>query len=78
MDAAYTAFVNVLGYTSCVIPVTTADKTIDSADLGYAPTDDFDRKVYESCRMPCQHNPSCARSGLMLMSIPMLTLIRAR
>ncbi|KAI9818939.1 MAG: Acetamidase [Pycnora praestabilis] len=43
----YSTFVNVLDYTSCVIPVTTADKAIDIVDEGYKPINEQDQKIYE-------------------------------
>ncbi|KAF2194009.1 amidase [Zopfia rhizophila CBS 207.26] len=44
----YSGFVNVLDYTSVVVPVTNVDKGVDKVDVGYAPIDDVDKRVYES------------------------------
>ncbi|ORY10927.1 amidase signature domain-containing protein [Clohesyomyces aquaticus] len=44
----YSTFVNVLDYTSVVVPVTMVDKWVDRRDEGYRPIDDTDKKVYES------------------------------
>lgn len=46
----YSTFVNVLDYTSVVIPVTNVDKSIDKQDVGYTPIDDLDKGVHESCK----------------------------
>jgi amidase len=47
----YSTWVNVLDYTSVVVPVTNVDKSVDKVDEGYTPIDDIDRKVYESCKL---------------------------
>ncbi|OCK98416.1 amidase [Cenococcum geophilum 1.58] len=44
----YSMFVNLLDYTSVVVPVTTVDKELDKVDIGYKPLDDIDKAVYES------------------------------
>jgi amidase len=46
----YSTFVNVLDYTSVVVPVTNADKNVDKVDEGYSPISDADKKVFESCK----------------------------
>jgi amidase len=46
----YTAYVNVLDYTSVVVPVMNVDKSIDKVDEEYSPIDDLDRAVHESCK----------------------------
>lgn len=45
----YSCFVNLLDYTSSVIPVTTADKTLDPVDSGYVPLSELDKKIQETC-----------------------------
>lgn len=47
----YTPFANVLDYTSCAIPVTTADKSVDVYPEGekYEPVNDMDKLVHEEC-----------------------------
>ncbi|KAF2263108.1 amidase [Lojkania enalia] len=44
----YSTWVNMLDYTSVVVPVTNVDKAIDKADADYKPVDDRDKNVYES------------------------------
>ncbi|OCL03701.1 amidase [Glonium stellatum] len=44
----YSMFVNLLDYTSVVVPVTVVDKEVDQADVGYEPLDEIDKAVYES------------------------------
>ncbi|KAF2117414.1 amidase signature domain-containing protein [Lophiotrema nucula] len=44
----YSTWVNVLDYTSVVVPVTNVDKSVDKADEGYTPLDDRDKEIYES------------------------------
>jgi amidase len=46
----YSTFVNGLDYTSCVIPVTTADKAVDKVYEGYQPLNEPDKTVYEDCK----------------------------
>ena len=45
----YSVYVNLLDYTSVVVPVTTVDKGVDKVDEGYKPLDETDKEVYESC-----------------------------
>ncbi|KAF2785897.1 amidase [Melanomma pulvis-pyrius CBS 109.77] len=44
----YSTFVNVLDYTSVVVPVTTVDKHIDEVDVGYESLSEMDKRVHES------------------------------
>ncbi|KAL8650323.1 MAG: hypothetical protein Q9226_005196 [Calogaya cf. arnoldii] len=44
----YSSIVNVLDYTSCTLPVTTVDKSIDVLDPSFKPVDDFDKKVMDT------------------------------
>lgn len=46
----YSNFPNVLDYTTMVIPVTTADKTIDVFDDDYKPLNDVDKKNWLACK----------------------------
>lgn len=46
----YSSIINVLDYTSCVIPVTKADKSIDVVDKNFTPMSDMDRDVASSCK----------------------------
>jgi amidase len=46
----YSTFVNVLDYTSVVVPVTNVDKNVDKKDEGYSPIDDQDKQVQEDCK----------------------------
>ena len=41
--------VNVLDYSATVLPVTTADKSIDLVDEEHQPLSDLDARVLESC-----------------------------
>ncbi|MCJ1402542.1 Acetamidase [Xylographa trunciseda] len=45
----YSTFVNLLDYTSCVIPVTTADQSTDVLDKDFKPLSDEDRSVMDLC-----------------------------
>ena len=45
----YSTFVNLLDYTSCVIPVTTADQNTDVMDKEFEPLSDEDRAVADLC-----------------------------
>ena len=44
----YSTIVNLLDYTSCVVPVTTADKEVDVLK-DFKPLSDEDKKVSEDC-----------------------------
>ncbi|KAJ9626890.1 hypothetical protein H2203_003346 [Taxawa tesnikishii (nom. ined.)] len=44
----YSTFVNVLDYTSTVVPVTNVDKNVDKADADFKPIDDTDKQTQES------------------------------
>ena len=46
----YSTFVNLLDYTSCVFPVTTADKNIDVMDEDFRPLSDEDKEVAAGCK----------------------------
>ena len=45
----YSTFVNLLDYTSCVFPVTTADKNVDVMDKDFRPLSDEDKEVAAGC-----------------------------
>lgn len=45
----YTTWVNLLDYTSVVVPVTTVDKNIDTADPAFQPLSDTDQKTHDLC-----------------------------
>jgi amidase len=55
----YSTFVNVLDYTSVVVPVTNVDKAVDKKVEGYQPIDKRDKGVQDSCKYK-QHD---AKSG---------------
>ncbi len=42
-------FVNLLDYSTGVVPVTTADKTIDVVDKDYIPLNEQDEILYKAC-----------------------------
>lgn len=44
------AWVNLLDYSTGVLPVTLADKNIDVVDAGYIPMNAADEKVYRGCK----------------------------
>jgi amidase len=46
----YSTWVNVLDYTSVVVPVTNVDKSVDVRDEGYKAIDDKDKKIQDDCR----------------------------
>lgn len=46
----YSSIINLLDYTSCAIPVTKADKSIDVVEKDFAPMSDMDRDVAGSCK----------------------------
>ena len=49
----YSTIINTLDYTSCVIPVTTADKSIDVLEKEFKAANEQDKEVSESCK--CHH-----------------------
>ncbi|KAI4162301.1 MAG: hypothetical protein LQ342_004015 [Letrouitia transgressa] len=46
----YSMIVNLLDYSACTLPVTTADQEVDVADEGFEPVSDLDKKVAEYCK----------------------------
>lgn len=46
----YSTFVNLLDYTSCVIPVTTVDEKVDVIDQNFKPASEQDQKVWDDCK----------------------------
>jgi amidase len=46
----YASAINLLDFTSVVVPVTFADKNIDKKQEGYKPLNDMDRTVQEECK----------------------------
>lgn len=44
----YTTWVNLLDYTSVVVPVLRADKTVDKVDTDFKPLNEIDKMCYES------------------------------
>lgn len=49
----YTSFVNVLDYTSAVIPVTNADKAVHRIDVPVKYLSDTDEQVQSECNSTC-------------------------
>jgi len=47
---AYTESINLMDYSAAVIPVTKADKLIDTFDDDYEPLNDVDRKNWKACK----------------------------
>ncbi|PKS13397.1 hypothetical protein jhhlp_000168 [Lomentospora prolificans] len=48
----YATAINVLDFTSVVVPVTLADKTIDTKPEGFTPLTDMDALVHSECKSP--------------------------
>ena len=48
--AAYTECINLMDYSVAVIPVTKADKSIDTFDEDYNPLNEVDQKNWEACK----------------------------
>jgi amidase len=46
----YTTWVNLLDYTSVVVPITTVDKALDPKDADYKPLNPEDKVCAESCK----------------------------
>lgn len=47
----YSVFVNVLDYTSVVVPVTTVDKNVDKKNEGFSAIDETDKTTQETCEL---------------------------
>ena len=60
---AYTESINLMDYSVVVIPVTSANKSIDRADEGSQPLNDLDAKNWAACKYnhfrKCQAHASC-------------------
>ena len=48
--SGYTTIVNLLDYTACTLPVTTADKSIDIIDPDNKPLSERDERVMKTCK----------------------------
>jgi amidase len=48
----YTTWVNLLDYTSVVVPITNVDKSLDPKDTDYKSLNKEDQVCYESCKFP--------------------------
>jgi hypothetical protein len=48
--SGYTTIVNLLDYTACTLPVTTADKSIDVVDPDFRPLSKLDERVVRTCK----------------------------
>ena len=48
----YTTICNVLDYTSCTVPVTCADKSIDVVQKDFNPFSNLDREIMDTCKDP--------------------------
>lgn len=55
----YSVWVNVLDYTSVVIPVTNVDKSVDKKDDGFKAVDEKDQDVQDACKCPYQSFIGC-------------------
>ena len=63
----YSTWVNCLDYTSCVIPVTQVDKTVDKPYESFQPLNDVDKGIHEDCK----HHASKRKSGHSLILLQM-------
>ena len=48
----YSSVINLLDFTSVVVPVTFADKKLDGAKTEYQPMNDMDKSVQAECMLP--------------------------
>jgi amidase len=62
LHLAYTEAINLMNYSSVVIPVTKADKKIDVFDDSYHPNNEVDRMNWEACRSTFQSSCSVSIS----------------
>ena len=46
----YSSIVNILDYTSCVLPVTIVDKNVDTVNKDFKPINDLDQAVWDTCK----------------------------
>lgn len=47
----YSIVVNILDYTSCVIPVTHVDKSVDTPNIDLRPVSELDKKISQDCKL---------------------------
>lgn len=50
MMPGFSTIVNILDYSTSVLPVTKVDKNIDVVDVGYVPLNAQDEKVHLACK----------------------------
>lgn len=46
----YSTFVNIVDYSSCVVPVTIVDKAVDTVNKDFKALSDYDALVQQSCK----------------------------
>ena len=63
---AYTGTTNLLDYTCAVLPVTKADKSIDTFEDDYIPMTDADRINWQACKLSLKIRPFRNRNGIWL------------
>ena len=52
----YSTIINMIDYTSCVLPITTVDKSVDVVDETFSPLSDFDKDISNDCEChPVRH-----------------------
>lgn len=50
LSTAYTEAINLMDYSTVVIPVTKADRVQDMTDTSYKPLDELDARNWEACK----------------------------
>ena len=63
----YSTIINLLDYTSCVVPITNVDKDVDPVDKDFKAVSEMDKDIAADCK-----------SSLQSMEISILTMLRRR
>lgn len=59
MHLGHSVWVNLLDYSTGILPVTLCDKNIDVVDKDYKPKNEDDEKIYKNCKLPFFKFPFC-------------------
>ena len=72
----YSSFVNLLDYTSVVVPVTQVDKSVDKKDESFKAVDEVDQETQDTCKSFQYISSWCARRLTIIQTTPKSTMAR--
>jgi hypothetical protein len=72
----YSSFVNLLDYTSVVVPVTQVDKSVDKKDESFKAVDEVDQETQDTCKSFRNISSWCATRLTIIQMTPKSTMAR--